>query len=323
LEQSDPLPLLENGVKKAIVIMLCATLFILFCSMILSKERENETLRMRLQASEWKTEPNGKAKDSSFAGNPLESTGTRDRAHREVLAPFGGHSRAVGGEGGDQAAPEVGDTQSPSQSPLDVAIAQRQVVAVQDLLTTMLRNKGNGSITTMLQVGCGAWTDKHALASYKMSSAGTRLDLVAYTGADPQKAVVTKNHEKYGHLRNVKFIVLDAALAKRLPFRYDLVVLTDYFSGKFLSSLDALETLKRISSSGSKWLLTRSLRRNLMSPLGFNLHGQPFNLEPAQQTVFDGRDTQLEVFQLPLVFNTPGPVSKKAKVRQGNQAVFE
>lgn len=313
-----------TGVKKAIGVFFAVTLVLFSCSVILKKEQENEDLRVRLDASahvhatvsdRQMPEMGGRVgsvppRASSFEYKPMTVTTSEHSGVRPLTAT-----------GTSDSATEV--LIKKPITPEEAELLRRQVSTLHSFLTKLLEF---GSIKTVLQLNCGAWSTTHALANYKIASAGAKLDLVAYTGADPNKETTAGNIAEFGRLQNVNFVVFDAVLQARLPYRYDLVVLTDGFSKASMSPASALALLKHVSASGSKVLLTRSLRRSIVSRLAFDLHGKTFNLGRPQQILPDGRDTQLELYALPLiwppVFTTVSAASSKGRA-QGSQVAFE
>jgi hypothetical protein len=135
-------------------------------------------------------------------------------------------------------------------------------------IETIVREHG---IRSMLDAPCG---DFHWMRH-------TRLDGVAYTGADIVRPLVERNQREYGSASR-RFIHLD--IVEQVCEPVDLIVCRDCI--QHLPNAEALRVIRNFSASGSKWLLmtmSPRLTRNedMGKPGGFrgvNLFLPPFNM---------------------------------------------
>ena len=131
---------------------------------------------------------------------------------------------------------------------------------------------------------------------------------VLYTGADIVSDIIAHHRKKFRRLRNAEFIEHDV-VSQPLNHSYDVVLVRDILQHLWMA--DALMALKRLSESGSKFLLATTFPDTVLNvdvnkeALGgrkssYNLELSPFSLESPVCSSYDWNTEHISLWKLPL-----------------------
>lgn len=176
----------------------------------------------------------------------------------------------------------------------------QNVIAVLHSVLNHVRSYLRKSTVTLLDVPCGdmQWMP------YVLDA---RSDIV-YTGADIVPDLIAHHRRKFRRLKNAEFIEHDV-VSVALNRSYDVILVRDLLQHLWMA--DALTALKRLSDSGSKFLLattfpdTESNKDVDKGALGgrkssYNLERAPFSLESPVCSSYDWDVEHIGLWRLPL-----------------------
>jgi len=176
----------------------------------------------------------------------------------------------------------------------------QNVIAVLHSVISHVRSHFQKSTVSLLDVPCGdmQWMP------YVLDA---RSDVV-YTGADIVPDLITHHRKKFSRLKNANFIEHDI-VSVPLNHSYDIVLVRDLL--QHLWMVDAVMALKRISESGSKFLLATTFPDTVVNmdvdknDLGgrkssYNLEQLPFSLESPVCSSYDWNMEYISLWKLPL-----------------------
>lgn len=136
---------------------------------------------------------------------------------------------------------------------------------------------------------------------------GARSD-IDYTGADIVPDIIAHHRKKFKRLQNAKFVEHDV-VSKPLHRSYDIILVRDILQHLWIA--DAMMALKRLSESGSKFLLATTFPDAVVNvevdklALGgrkssYNLERLPFSLQSPICSRHDWNVEHLSLWKLPL-----------------------
>jgi len=177
--------------------------------------------------------------------------------------------------------------------------AQGAIATLHSIVTRVRSMYGTDSVS-LLDIPCG---DLQWMPSFLDS----RPDVI-YTGADIVPDIIEHHRRKFSRLNNASFVVHDI-VSSSLKKSYDIVLVRDLLQHLWLA--DAAMALKRISDSGSRFLLATTYTGTLINEdvdrtaLGgrksdYNLELPPFSLESPICTSYDWNTEKLGLWMLPL-----------------------
>jgi len=177
--------------------------------------------------------------------------------------------------------------------------AQNAIAALHSVISRVKSHLGKSTVS-LLDVPCGdlQWI-RHVLDA--------RADIL-YTGADIVPDIIAHHRKTFKTLRKAEFIELDV-VSMPLNHTYDIILVRDLL--QHLWMVDAVTALKRLSDSGSRFLLATTVPDTAVNEdvnklaLGgrkssYNLERSPFSLESPMCSSYDWNVEHISLWNLPL-----------------------